>query len=123
MCACRSPAAVGFVLVMVGLGGPRRVTQRRAASLLITKPILQLCHLLLTSAVRPFTSSPTWGRGTWATAAVSCRHRRRRSAYRRGLNAALYTSGYVECLRWVRGRVPQAYDFVPYMDLPDVHGP
>ena len=64
-------------------------------------------------------TSPTWGRGTWATAAVSCRHRRRRSAYRRGLNAALYTSGYVECLRWVRGRVPQAYDFVPYMDLPD----
>ena len=33
--------------------------------------------------------------------------------------AALYTSGYVECLRWVRGGCRKRYDFVPYMDLPD----
>jgi hypothetical protein len=60
------------------------------------------------------------GSGTWATAAVSCRHRRRRSAYRRGLNATLYTSGYVECAYGGFGQgCRKRYDFVPYMDLPD----
>ncbi len=38
-----------------------------------------------------------------------------------GLNATLYTSGYVECAYGGFGEgCRKRYDFVPYMDLPDV---
>jgi hypothetical protein len=37
-----------------------------------------------------------------------------------GLNATLYTSGYVECAYGGFGEgCRKRYDFVPYMDLPD----
>ena len=37
-----------------------------------------------------------------------------------GLNATLYTSGYVECAYgWFAEGCRKRYDFVPYMDLPD----
>ena len=37
-----------------------------------------------------------------------------------GLNATLYTSGYVECVYSGFGEgCRKRYDFVPYMDLPD----
>ena len=39
---------------------------------------------------------------------------------RSGLNATLYTSGYVECAYGGFGEgCRKRYDFVPYMDLPD----
>src|SRR4051794_13195703 len=59
-----------------------------------------------------------WGRGRWATAAASAPPEAIRVPS--GLNATLYTSGYVECAYggFGEGR-RKRYDFVPYMDRPD----